>query len=314
MKILVTEPIDKQGYEMLEKVGEVIKGTGKDEETVLRESKDVDAILIRVAKITEKIITSNPNLKVVAKHGIGVDNIDIKCCTKNGVMVVNAPKSNTNTVAEHTVSILLAAAKNIPLLDRQTKLSHFGDRSIYPTVELAGKTLGLIGMGNIAKLVAKKLKGFDLNIIAYDPYVETSEYAEMVKTVDEIYERSDFISLHVPLMPKTKHMISFEQFAKMKKDVIVVNASRGGTIDEEALYSALEEGTISGAALDVFESEPPSSDNPLFRLNNVVVSPHNAALSKQALVNMATHAAKGICEVLEGETPEWLVNKELLND
>ena len=312
MKILVTEPIDSQGIALLEKTGEVILGTGKDEETIIREGAEADAILVRVAKITKRVIESLPRLKVVAKHGIGVDNIDVQCCTLRGVMVVNAPKSNANAVAEHTAALILAAAKNLVFLDGQTRKGAFDDRNRYPTTEIQGKTVGFIGMGNIASLAARKLSAFDVHILAYDPYRAESDLAEMVRTPEEIYTRADIISLHIPLTAETRHMISDAAFGQMKESAIVVNASRGGTVDEAALYRALTEKKIRGAAFDVFEEEPPSKDNPLFQLNNVVVSPHNAALSEQALVNMAVHAAQGICDCLEGRTPQWVVNRELL--
>lgn len=312
MKILVTEPIHSQGISHLEGTGKVIMGTGTDEETIIREGKDADAILVRVAKITERIVEALPRLKVVAKHGIGVDNIDVACCTRRGVMVVNAPRSNANAVAEHTAALILAAAKNLVFLDGRTREGGFSDRNSWPTVELEGKTVGFIGMGNIAALAAKKLSGFDMKVIAYDPYKTESDEAELVKTPEEVYARADVISLHIPLTPETRHMISDQAFSMMKSGAIIVNASRGGTIDEKALYRALREKKIRGAAFDVFEEEPPTPDNPLFALNNVTVSPHNAALSEQALINMAVHAARGICDRLEGRTPEWVVNRELL--
>ncbi len=309
MKILVTEPIHQDGIDILKKTGEVIMGTGTDEDTIIKDGKDADAILVRVAKITEKIINSLPNLKAVAKHGIGVDNIDVDACTAKGVAVLNAPKSNTNAVAEHTVALVFATVKNIAFLDVKTKEGEFGQRSNYPTAELQGKTLGLIGMGNIATLVAKKLKAFDMDVVAYDPYKTESEYATMVKSPEEVYKVADVISIHSPLTKETKHMVSDAAFSQMKDGAFFVNASRGGVVDENALYNALTNGKLRGAGFDVFEAEPPSADNPLFKLVNVTVSPHNAALSDQALVNMATHAAQGICDKLEGRNPEWVVNK-----
>lgn len=313
MKILVTESIDQSGLELLSKVGEVIYGTGTDEETILREGADADAILVRVAKITSKIIHGLPNLKVVAKHGIGVDNIDVSCCTRNDVMVVNAPKSNANAVAEHTIALILSISKNLVLLDKATRNGEFSMRNFYPTDELDSKTLGLIGMGNIASLIAKKMSAFGMKIIAYDPLVSQSEFAIMVLTPEEVYLNADVISIHIPLFEETKHFISYDAFNLMKIDAYLINASRGGVVDECALLLALKEKKIRGAAIDVFEEEPPKNDNPLFELDNVIVSPHNAALSREALVNMAVHAAKGICDRLNGKEPEWVVNKELLS-
>lgn len=312
MKTLVTESIDKEGINLLLEVGEVVYGTGTDEATIIEEGKDVDAILVRVAKITAPIIEALPNLKVVAKHGIGVDNIDVACCTKNNVRVVNAPKSNVNAVAEHTVALMVAISKNLVFLDKATKNGEFVKRNAYPTDELQNKTLGFIGMGNIATDVARKMSNFGMNIIAYDPFKTESEFATMVKKPEDVYQQSDYISIHIPLTPDTKHFISNEAFHLMKPNAYLVNASRGGVVDEEALFAALKCEKIRGAAFDVFEEEPPQDDNPLFTLDNVILSPHNAALSREALVNMATHAAMGICDVLKGKQPDWIVNKELL--
>lgn len=312
MRILVTESIDQSGLELLSEVGEVIFGTGTDEETILREGADADAILVRVAKITSRIICGLPNLKVVAKHGIGVDNIDVSCCTQNDVMVVNAPKSNVNAVAEHTIALMLSISKNLVLLDKATRNGEFSMRNSYPTDELGSKTLGLIGMGNIASLIAKKMSAFGMKIIAYDPLISQSELATMTVTPEEIYRNADVISIHIPLLEGTKHFISYDAFNHMKPDAYFINASRGGVVDESALLLALKEKKIRGAAIDVFEDEPPKKRNPLFELDNVIVSPHNAALSRESLVNMAVHAAKGICDRLNGKEPEWVVNKELL--
>lgn len=312
MKILVTEPIDQRGIDILEKCGEVVFGSGIEEETIIREGRDADGILVRVARITSGIIDALPNLKVVAKHGIGVDNIDVACCTSRGIMVVNAPQSNANAVAEHTAALILAAAKNLVFLDRRTRAGAFSDRNLYPAAELQGKTVGFIGMGNIAALTADKLAGFGAAVIAYDPHKAGSERAVMVKTPEEVYAQADVISLHVPLTEETRHMVSDDAFDMMKESAFLINASRGGTVDEEALFRALTQNKIRGAAFDVFEEEPPVPGHPLFALNNVTVSPHNAALSEQALVNMAEQSAAGIRDRLEGRRPEWVVNKELL--
>lgn len=314
MKILVTESINQGGIDLLSQVGEVIYGTGTDEETIIKEGADADAILVRVAKITSNIIHALPRLRVVAKHGIGVDNIDVACCTQRKILVVNAPKSNVNAVAEHTAALILAISKNIVLLDRATRNGQFSKRNSFPTDELESKILGLIGMGNIASLIAQKMSAFGMKVIAYDPWVDESQFAQMVRTPEEVYRNADVISVHIPLTSQTKHFISYQAFDEMKANTYLINAARGGVVDEGALLLALKEKKIRGAAFDVFEDEPPGKDNPLLELDQVVVSPHNAALSREALVNMATHAAMGICDCLNGKRPEWVVNKELLEE
>lgn len=309
MKILLTEQIHEDGVKVLESVGEVILATGTDEDTIIKEGKDADAILVRVAKITRKIIDNLPKLKVVAKHGVGVDNIDIEACNEHEIYIVNAPESNTNSVAEHTATLILAAAKNILFLDKLTREGDFKKRNAYPTVELKDKTIGFIGMGNIASLAAEKLSSFGVKVIAYDPYKETIENGILVNSLDEIFKNADVISLHVPLNDKTLNLIGERELSLMKKNTIICSTARGGIINEDALYNALKNNQIYGAALDVFTVEPPIKENKLFELNNIIVSPHNAALSSQALINMAVHSATGIKEILLENNTQWIVNR-----
>ena len=316
-KIFLTEPIHEDGVKLLETVGQVILASAKDEETIIREAADCDAILIRSAKITKNIINSIPNLKVVAKHGIGVDNIDVKAATEKGVMVVNAPESNINSVAEHALAMILALSKNLVIMDKKTRNDEFASRNKIICMELKGKTIGLVGLGKIAKLLAKKLKSLDVDIIAFDPYIDGEKAKELgvklVNNLDELLEKSDFVSLHIPLTEENKKIIGKEKLSKMKKSACLINVARGEIVDEKALYEALKENIIRGAALDVFEQEPPSADNPLFQLENIILSPHNAALTSEALVAMATDSAQGIEECLKGEIPKHLVNTYVLN-
>lgn len=313
MKVFLTEKIHDDGVKYIQKFAQVVQATSINEDSIIKEAQECDAILVRSAKITNNIINNLPNLKVVGKHGIGVDNIDVDSCTKNKVAVVNAPKSNINAVAEHTVALMLAACKNINFLDNSTREGKFADRNSYPTIEVQGKTIGFIGMGNIASLVAKKLSGFDVNIIAYDPFRTSLENGVLVNDINEIYRNSDIITLHIPLTKENKNLISSKQFDMMKKTAVLVNAARGGIVDEVALYDALYSKKISFAAFDVFEAEPPLKTDKLLTLDNIIVSPHNAALTQQALINMALHSAQGIYECLSGKEITWLVNKEMLN-
>lgn len=312
-KVYVSEPIHPSAIAMLEEHFEVIPG--RDINNIAEEAQGCSGILIRVAKITKEVIAAVPSLQVIAKHGIGVDNIDVEFATEQGVLVVNAPFSNINAVAEHTVALILAASKNLVFLDRATRESGFAKRSQYVLTELNGKTLGLVGLGKIAKLVAKKLSAWDMELIGCDPFVSAEQAAEAgvkLMSFEEVLEKADFVSLHTPLTPETQKMMSTEQFAKMKPSAVLINASRGPVVDEDALVKALKDGTIAGAALDVFDPEPPTADNPLFALDNVIVSPHNAALTDMALVAMAVDSAAGIVDYLTGKTPAYPVNKTVL--
>ncbi|MEG1721079.1 MAG: hydroxyacid dehydrogenase [Pseudoflavonifractor sp.] len=307
-KVLVTEQIDPSGLALLRGAFEVIQGTGG---AVAEEGADCSALLLRTAKVTAATMDAMPKLQVIAKHGIGLDSIDVAAATARGIAVVNAPFANVNAVAEHTVALLLAVAKHLPLLDRATRQGEFGRRDAYTSLELGGKTLGLVGLGRIARLVAQKLSGFGVELVGCDPFVAASDVADLhiqLLPMEEVLRRADFLSLHTPLTPETRHLIGAAQLAMMKPSACLINASRGPVLDEAALCAALKAGALAGAGLDVFEAEPPQADNPLFALENLVVSPHNAALSDAALVAMAQDSAQGILDYFAGKRPEYLCN------
>lgn len=312
-KVYVSEPIHPSAIAMLEEQFEVVQG--HDISNIAEEAQGCSGILIRVAKITKEIMDAVPTLKVIAKHGIGVDNIDVEAATERGILVVNAPLSNINAVAEHTVALMLAVSKHLVLLDKATRENGFAQRSQYVLTELKGKTVGLVGLGKIARLVAKKLSAWDVELIGSDPFVSAEEAAACgikLMSFEEVLERADFVSLHTPLTEETRKMMGAKQFARMKNSAVLINASRGPVVDEAALVQALKDGSIAGAALDVFDPEPPCADDPLFALDNVIVSPHNAALTDMALVAMAMDSATGIVDYLNGKVPAYPVNRKVL--
>ncbi|MBF7096738.1 hydroxyacid dehydrogenase [Alkalibacter mobilis] len=310
-RIFVTEPIHEDGMNLLRSEAEVILGSATDEMTIINEAANCDAILVRSANITESIIQNIPTLKVIAKHGVGVDNIDKRAAKQNGVMVVNAPESNINSVAEHGFAMILALSKNLVVMDKNTRNGDWGSRSRVISMEMKGKTIGMIGLGKISKAVIKKLHALDVNILGYDPYVDQSvadkHGFKLVTDINEIFVESDVVSLHIPLTDETTGLVGTEELKMMKESACLINVSRGGIVDENALYNALKNNTIRGAALDVFEQEPAAKENPLFELDNIIVSPHNAALTSEALLAMATHAAQGILDVLNNEKPKYRV-------
>ena len=312
-KIYVSEPIAPQAIKLLEEHFEVVQG--RDINHIAQEAQGCSGILVRVARITAEIMDAIPTLRVVAKHGMGVDNIDVEHATERGILVVNAPYSNLNAVAEHIVMLMLALSKRTVRMDRLTRAGGFAQRNQYMTMELEGATLGIIGMGKISRLVVKKLSGFGMNILASDPYVRQSDLADLNVTLlpaSEVYARADFVLVHTSLVPSTFHLIGAEQFKAMKKTAYFINAARGAVVDEAALIEALQSGEIAGAGLDVFEQEPPAKDNPLFAMENVIVSPHNAALSHKALIAMAMDSAGGIVDYLSGRKPAYPVNPSVL--
>ena len=314
-KVFLTEQIHADAVAFLKERFEVVQGTSVDAAEMIRQAQGCAAILIRSARITAEIMDGIPSLKVIAKHGMGVDNIDVKHATEKGILVVNAPYSNLNAVAEHIVMLLLSLSKRTVRMDSLTRRGEFFKRNQYKTTELKGATVGIIGLGKISRLVVKKLSGFEMEILASDPFVSQEDAAGLpvtMVTADEVYRRSDFVIVHTSLFPSTFHLVGREQFRQMKPTAYIINAARGPVIDEAAMIEALQAGEIAGAGLDVFEQEPPEKDNPLFAMENVILSPHNAALSDGALRSMAMDSAQGVTEYLMGKPVTYPVNGEVL--
>ena len=309
-QILIPQAVAAVGPQFLRERGyELRVGCGAAPEALRAQIADCDAILLRTAQVTRALMEAAPRLKIVAKHGIGVDNVDVEAATELGIWVTNAPLSNANTVAEHTLGFLVALARHFSDFDRAVRAGDFEVRNRVNGIDLAGKTLGLVGLGRIGSLVARKAAlGLDMQVVGFDARAAAPEYVEKIGSLDEVLERADFVSLHVPFTPQTRHLIGAREFALMKRTAYFVNVSRGEVVDEAALIAALSNGTIAGAALDVFEVEPPSCEHPLFALQNVIVTPHSAALTVEATQRMSLHAAQCIDQVLRGETPAWPLN------
>lgn len=271
---------------------------------------DCDAILARTADFNQQVLEKGKKLKIVARHGAGLDNIDLDYARKRGIVVTNTPGANSNSVAEHTIALMLACAKNIPYFDKITREGDWVKRDTEKTIDLAKKTLGLIGFGRISGLVAKKAAlGLDMNVIVYRTHREMPlpEYVEEREYMEDVLKESDFVSFHMPLRPDTTDIINAETLSLMKPDAYFINMARGGSVDEEALYETLVKHKIAGAAIDVFKEEPPKPDNKLFQLENLIVSPHNAAHSYDSMDRMAYNAATEIVKVLNGKQPQWQV-------
>ena len=305
MKILVSDPLSEGGLKILKDVKEFqvdVKTELKPE--VLKEIiKDYDALIVRSAtKVTKDIVNSGIRLKVIGRAGVGLDNVDLEAATQKGIIVMNTPAGNTISTAEHTLSMILALARNIPQANASTKQGEW-KRSKFMGVEIYNKILGIIGLGRIGKEVARRALSFGMKVVAYDPFL-SKEVAESlgveIVELKELLSQSDYITVHTPLTDETKHIISTKEFAAMKKGVRVINCARGGIIDEVALASAIKEGKIAGAAIDVFEKEPPPPDYELLKLDNVITTCHLGASTEEAQVNVAIEVAEIVRDALLG--------------
>ena len=315
MKILVTDKTADEAFEVFKKAGHEITYDEMDADTLLREISKYDALMVRSrTKVVTDVVNAGAkgNLKVIGRAGIGVDNIDIETAAKHKIPVVNSPTGSTASVAELAIAHMLALSRHIPKADSTMKHGEWAKKQLKGN-ELFGKTLGLVGSGNIAQHTAKIAKGFGMKILVYSPHC-TDEKAKRMggekTSFENLLKQSDFVSLHIPHNENTHYIINEETLSLMKKNAFLINIARGGTVDEKALFKALKEGKIAGAGLDVYEQEPPI-DNPFSQFDNVVLTPHIGANTKEGQIRAGTICAEQINKVLRGETPDFCVNKHL---
>jgi D-3-phosphoglycerate dehydrogenase len=311
LKVLVTEKLSDQGLELLRRDFEVDVWRELAGRDLATEIGPYDALIIRSAtQVTAQVLEAAASLKVVARAGIGLDNVDVEAATRRGVMVVNAPQSNIISAAEQTIALLLAQARNIPQA-HAALIAGSWERSRWEGVELAGKTMGLVGLGRVGTLVASRAAGFGMRVIAFDPYVSGDRAKEIgvetMPTLEALLVQSDFISIHLPRTAETEGLIGAKELAMAKPGARVVNTARGGIVDEEALAKAIEGGHIAGAALDVFATEPTMA-SPLFQLDSVVVTPHLGASTREAQDKAGTTVAEMVRLALKGEFVPYAVN------
>ena len=312
MKVLISDNLHAKGVAIFEAAPniEVINRPGMPPEEFMEVVQDVEGLVIRSAtKVTDKVLEVATRLKVVGRAGTGLDNVNIPEATKRGVVVMNTPGGNTVTTGEHAISMMLALARNIPQASHSMREGRW-EKKRFRGREVYNKTLGIIGLGRIGTVVASRAQGLKMRIVGYDPFVKkemvTSCGVEVV-SLDELFARSDFITLHLPKTKESAHIINREAFKKMKRGVMIVNCARGGLIDEEALKEALEEGIVAGAALDVFEKEPPVG-SPLLLMGNVVCTPHLGASTEEAQENVAVAVAEQMVDYLLNGTVKNAVN------
>ncbi len=310
MKVLVADPIDKSGIDILKANVEVDVKTGLKPDELKSIIADYDAIVVRSeTKVTKDIIDAGAKLQVIARAGVGLDNVDINAASQKGIVVLNAPTGNTIAAAEHTMAMMLALARHVPQANAKLK-SGVWQRSSFTGNELKGKTLGVIGLGNVGSEVARRSAAFKMRIIGYDPFV-SEDYARNISIeimpMKELLKESDYITLHLPLTPETKGMIGAKELETLKPTARIINCARGGLIDEEALYNAIETGKLAGAAIDVFSKEP-ATDNILLKSDKIIVTPHLGASTEEAQAGVAVDAAEQVLAILNGQSARYAVN------
>ncbi|MCD6210802.1 MAG: phosphoglycerate dehydrogenase [Methanophagales archaeon] len=310
-KILITDHISEEGIRKLREFGDVEIQVGVSEEELKARIAGYDALIVRSGtKVTREVIEAGTKLKVIGRAGVGVDNIDVDSATERGIMVVNAPGANTISAAEHTIGMLLSLSRKIPAANQSLKSGEWS-RKKYMGVEVNGKVLGIIGLGRVGGEVAKRAKGLGMRVVAYDPFISQEKAGELGVSLmgfSEVLSISDFITIHTPLMKDTYHLIGKDEFEKMKEGVRIINCARGGIIDENALVEAIKSGKVAGAALDVFEQEPPPMDSDLLKLDSVIVTPHLGASTEEAQRAAAIVIADEVIRALENKPVRNAVN------
>ena len=318
-KIVVTDTV----FPNLDRTREVLAEIGGDleileaptEEAILEASKEADAVLVTYAPITKEVIRHMNRCRIIARFGIGVDNVDVDAASQAGVLVTNVPDYCVDEVSDHTMALLLALIRKIPFANTRSHASLWEMSAVVPIHRLRGSVLGLVGFGRISQLVARKAQAFGIDVIAYDPYMQREIFQRAGvrgTTFRELLSSSDYISLHVPLGVETHHLFDAEAFRRMKPTCYLVNTARGQLIDEIALAHALDNGELAGAALDVLEREPPSG-SPLFGRDNVILSPHMSFYSVESLQELQTRAAEEVARALSGITPRNPINPAVLD-
>ena len=315
MKILITDKMADEAIQVLKDAGHEVTYDEMDGATLLKEIPKYDALMVRSrTKAVTEIVKAGAtgNLKVIGRAGVGVDNIDIETAAKEGIKVVNSPTGSTQSVAELAVAHMLSLARYIPKADCSMKKGEWIKKQL-KGFELSGKTLGLIGSSHIAQSVAKIANGFGMKVLVYSPNCTDERAGKMGATrmdLENLLKQSDFVSLHIPHTKESHYLLNEKTLSLMKSSAYLINCARGGVVDENALYNALKEGKIAGAAIDVVESEPTPQDNKLLTLDNVALTPHIGASTKEAQIRAGTITADQILKVLNGETPDFWVNEK----
>lgn len=323
-RVLITEsmPLINEELKILSRYADVKIANTTDVNVLKSMVKDVDVVMVVYAKITGEMIREAERLKGIVRYGVGVDNIDLEAATERGVLVANVPDYGVNAVAEFTWALILALARRIVVADRyMRRREYIGAWSNPPSflrgVDLEGRVLGVVGFGRIGRAVASRARGFGMRVLFYDPYVADEYIAELdarKTSLEDLLRSSDIVSIHATLTRETHHLINEDRLRLMKPSAFLINTARGSIVDEKALYRALKEGWIGGAAIDVYEIEPPPPNNPLLDLENIILTPHIAWYSEEALKRLEMGAVEEAIRIIRGEIPRNLVNREVLRN
>ncbi|MGE5631034.1 MAG: hydroxyacid dehydrogenase [Caulobacteraceae bacterium] len=312
--IVLSHALYKPGMEAIEGKANVIIPNNGDSDVILGQLKEADGFILRIGKIDRKAIEACERLKVITRPGVGVDNVDVAAATEKGIPVVICPAANSRAVAEHTLALLFAVSKNIVESDNETRKGNFGIRNKYAAVEVQGKTISILGFGNIGKELARICLGIGMKVLVYDPFVtvETASAMGCSHSTDlmEAIAAGDYVSLHMPSIPQTKGLIGKAQFEIMKPTAYFLNCARGDIVNEAALVEALKNGVIAGAGVDVLVDEPMKADHPLMQFANCIVTPHMAAQTQETTRNVVLMAVEGTLAVLRGEKWPHVCNPE----
>jgi len=312
----VTAPTDEERRELALADAELVLVADAEHEALVRAFRSADAVLFAAVPVTRGLLDQARRLRIVARLGTGVDNIDVAAATDLGIAVTNVPDFATDDVAEHAIALIFACAKQVPALDSAVRAGDWNARNEIRLGTVVGRTLGLVGFGRIGRTVARYATALGMLVLAYDPLLDPEEMlyfgqTEPVTSLRALLERADFVSLHAPLTPETRHMISTEELSLMKKTAYLINCGRGALLDEAALVEAVKSGVIAGAGLDVLEQEPPLPDSPVLACPAIVITPHCSAHTHRALTQLRRTAVRSILQALRGEWPDNVVNPEV---
>jgi len=314
-KVVITDcdhPDIEEEKKIFTQIGaELISAQAKEEKEILRVCKDAEGLLNQYTLMTRKVLEKLPQCKVIARYGVGVDSIDLQAATDLGIVVTNVPDYCVQEVAIQAVTLLMALIRKIAFFDQSVRSGQWDFRQGMPINRIRGKTMGLVGCGKIGLELAKMISSMGVRVISFDPYIQKAGGSVELVDLDTLFKESDFISVHCPLNESTRHLIGENAFRKMRKKPLIVNTSRGPIIEEKALVQALKEGLVSGAGLDVMEKEPPDPENPLLKMDQVILSPHMSFYSEESIKELKRRTAEGVADVLQGKWPQSVVNSEV---